>query len=189
MIAKSLGTIACVALLGVAGAEAQQYSEKPITIIVPFAAGGPTDTVARLLGQAMGKTLGQTIIVENVGGAGGTMGAARVAKAPPDGYTIFLHHIGHATAPALYRKLPYDTVDDFEPIGLVTDVPMTLVAEAGLPAEGPQGADRLRQGEQGQGVLRQRRPRRCLAPVRHAVHERDRHRPDDGAVQGHRARR
>ncbi len=90
-----------------------------------------------------------------------------------------------STAPALYRKLPYDPVDDFEPIGLVNDVPMTLVAQEGLSAEGPQGAHRLRQGEQGQGHLRQRRPRRRLAPVRHAVHERDRHRPHDGAVQGH----
>ena len=106
MIAKSLGTIACVALLGVAGAEAQQYPQKPISVIVPFAAGGPTDTVARLLGVAMGKSLKTQILVENVGGAGGTIGAARVAKAPPDGYTILLHHIGQATAPALYRKLP-----------------------------------------------------------------------------------
>jgi tripartite-type tricarboxylate transporter receptor subunit TctC len=133
MIAKSLGTIACVALLGVAGAEAQQYPQKPISVIVPFAAGGPTDTVARLLGVAMGKSLKTQILVENVGGAGGTIGASRVAKAPPDGYTILLHHIGQATAPALYRKLPYDTIGDFEPVGLVNEVPMTLVARKDLP--------------------------------------------------------
>ena len=133
MIAKSLGTIACVALLGVAGAEAQQYPQKPISVIVPFAAGGPTDTVARLLGVAMGKSLKTQILVENVAGAGGTIGAARVAKAPPDGYTILLHHIGQATAPALYRKLPYDTIGDFEPVGLVNEVPMTLVARKDLP--------------------------------------------------------
>ena len=133
MIARSLGTIACVALLGVAGAEAQQYPQKPISVIVPFAAGGPTDTVARLLGVAMGKSLKTQILVENVAGAGGTIGAARVAKAPPDGYTILLHHIGQATAPALYRKLPYDTIGDFEPVGLVNEVPMTLVARKDLP--------------------------------------------------------
>lgn len=114
-------------------AAAQTYPTKSITMIVPFAAGGPTDTVARLIGQSMGKTLGQTIVVENVGGAGGTLGAARAAKSAPDGYTIFLHHIGHSTAPTLYRKLPYDAVEDFAPIGLVTDVPMTLVAKADLP--------------------------------------------------------
>jgi tripartite-type tricarboxylate transporter receptor subunit TctC len=113
----------------------QGYPTKVITIIVPFAAGGPTDTVARLLAQAMGKTLGQQIIVENVGGAGGTIGATRAAKASPDGYTLLLHHIGMATAPALYRKLPYRPIEDFEPIGLITDVPMTLVAKKDFPAK------------------------------------------------------
>jgi tripartite-type tricarboxylate transporter receptor subunit TctC len=116
-------------------ASAQGYPTKVITIIVPFAAGGPTDTVARLLAQAMGKTLGQQIIVENVGGAGGTIGATRAAKASPDGYTLLLHHIGMATAPALYRKLPYRPIEDFEPIGLITDVPMTLVAKKDFPAK------------------------------------------------------
>ena len=133
MIAKCLSVIACLALLGVGEAAAQEYPQKPVTVIVPFAAGGPTDTVARLLGVAMGKSLKTQIIVENVGGAGGTIGAARVAKAAPDGYTLLLHHIGQATAPALYRKLPYDAVDDFEPIGLVNDVPMTLVARKDFP--------------------------------------------------------
>jgi tripartite-type tricarboxylate transporter receptor subunit TctC len=114
-------------------AAAQTYPTKSIIMIVPFAAGGPTDTIARLVGQSMGKVLGQTIIVENVGGAGGTLGAARAAKAPPDGYTIFLHHVGHATAVTLYRKLPYDAVNDFAPLGLVTDAPMTVVAKPGFP--------------------------------------------------------
>jgi tripartite-type tricarboxylate transporter receptor subunit TctC len=131
---RSMAIVAGAALLTVASlpASAQTYPTKGITMIVPFAAGGPTDTVARLIGQSMGKTLGQTIVVENVGGAGGTLGAARAAKAAPDGYTIFLHHIGHATSATLYRKLPYDTVGDFAPIGLVTDVPMTLVTKGGL---------------------------------------------------------
>ena len=114
---------------------AQAYPAKVITIIVPFAAGGPTDTVTRLVAQSMGKTLGQQIIVENVGGAGGTIGATRGAKAAPDGYTLLLHHIGMSTAPALYRKLPYDATKDFEPIGLITDVPMTLVAKKDFPAK------------------------------------------------------
>jgi tripartite-type tricarboxylate transporter receptor subunit TctC len=116
-------------------AVAADYPSKPITIIVPFSAGGPTDTVARLLGQAMGADLKQTVIVENAAGAGGTVGAGRVARADPDGYTLFLHHIGQSTAPALYRKLPYDAVADFAPIGLVTDVPMTLVARGNFPAK------------------------------------------------------
>ena len=116
--------------------------------------------------------LGQQVIVENVGGAGGTLGAGRVAKAEPDGYTLLLHHIGMATSATLYRKLPYDTLNAFEYVGLVTEVPMTIVGAQGLRAERPQGADRLCQGEQGQGHLCQCRHRRGLASVRHAVHER-----------------
>lgn len=116
-------------------AHAEQYPSKVITIVVPFAAGGPTDTVARLVAQAMSTDLKQQAIVENVGGAGGTLGAARVARADPDGYTLLLHHIGQSTAPALYRKLAYDPISDFEPIGLITDVPMTLVARKDFPAK------------------------------------------------------
>ena len=130
-----LRSVAAIALLGSAMAHAQNYPTKTITMIVPFAAGGPTDTVARLVAQSMGATLKQQIIIENVGGAGGTIGAARVAKAAPDGYTLFLHHIGHSTAPALYRKLSYNAMDSFEPIGLVTDVPMTLIARQDFPAK------------------------------------------------------
>lgn len=116
-------------------AQAQEYPNKLVTVIVPFAAGGPTDTVARLVGQSMSKSLGQQVIIENVGGAGGTLGAARVAKAAPDGYTVLLHHIGQATSVALYRKLPYDTLNDFAPVGLITDVPMTFVAKSAFPAK------------------------------------------------------
>jgi tripartite-type tricarboxylate transporter receptor subunit TctC len=104
-------------------------------MVVPFAAGGPTDTVARLIGVPMSKTLGQTTIVENVAGAGGTIAANRVAKSSPDGYTILIHHIGMATAPGLYRKLPYNPITDFEPIGLINEVPMTLVAKKDFPAK------------------------------------------------------
>lgn len=123
------------ALIGAATAQAQDFPSKPITIVVPFAAGGPTDTVARLVAQSMSVNLKQTVLIENVGGAGGTVGAGRVARAPGDGYTLLLHHIGQSTAPTLYRKLAYDPISDFEPIGLITDVPMTFVARKDFPAK------------------------------------------------------
>ena len=127
-IGKSIA--AALALVAVAtAAAAQDFPNKPITVIVPFAAGGPTDTVARLVAQSMTNYLKQQVIVENAGGAGGTIGANKVAKSKPDGYTLLLHHIGHTTAPSLYRKLPYDTLNDFEPIGLITDVPMTIISK------------------------------------------------------------
>jgi tripartite-type tricarboxylate transporter receptor subunit TctC len=132
---KSLRFVAGLALVASTAAYAQSYPAKTVTMIVPFAAGGPTDTVARLVAQSMGKTLGQQVIIENVGGAGGTIGAARVAKADPDGYTLLLHHIGQSTAPALYRKLSYNAIDGFEPVGLITDVPMTFVARKDFPAK------------------------------------------------------
>lgn len=106
---------------------AQTYPERTITMVVPFSAGGPTDTVTRLVAEAMSKDLGQQIVVENVGGAGGTLGAGRVASADPDGYTLLLHHIGMATSATLYRKLAYDTLNAYEYVGLVTEVPMTVV--------------------------------------------------------------
>src|SRR5258707_3228450 len=110
------------------GARAQSYPTRPITMIVPFAAGGPTDVVARTLGASMSKSLGQTVVIENKLGAGGTIAANYVAKATPDGYTIFIHHNGMATATGLYRKLPFNPLTDFEYIGQVADVPMTLIA-------------------------------------------------------------
>ena len=113
-------------------ASALGYPERTITVVVPFAAGGPTDTVTRLVAEAMSKDLGQQVIVENVGGAGGTLGAGRVAQADPDGYTLLLHHIGMATSATLYRKLAYDTLNAFEYVGLVTEVPMTIVAKKDL---------------------------------------------------------
>jgi tripartite-type tricarboxylate transporter receptor subunit TctC len=126
---------AALATIALAGPALAAYPEKPVTIVVPFAAGGPTDKVARDLGVVLSKHLNnQTVVIENVGGAGGTLGAARVAKAAPDGYTLLLHHIGMATSPALYRKMPYDTLGDFEYLGMVNDVPMTIVARPTLPA-------------------------------------------------------
>ncbi len=121
----------------VGGAQAQQpskYPEKSITLVVPFAAGGPTDVVARMMAIPMGASLGQPVVVENVNGAGGTIGATKVARAAPNGYTIFLHHMGMSTAPALYNKLNFDPLTDFEYIGQVLDVPMTLIARKDIPA-------------------------------------------------------
>jgi len=115
------------------GAGAQDYPNKSITVIVPFAAGGPTDTLARNLGVTLTGSLKQQIVVDNSGGAGGTIGINKVAKAKNDGYTLLLMHIGMATAPALYRKLPYETLDDFEYIGQVADVPMTMLGKKTLP--------------------------------------------------------
>jgi tripartite-type tricarboxylate transporter receptor subunit TctC len=119
--------LAAVSLISLS-ASAQTYPDRTITMVVPFSAGGPTDTVARLVAESMSKDLGQQIVVENVGGAGGSLGAGRVAQADPDGYTVLLHHIGMATSATLYRKLAYDTLNAFEYVGLVTDVPMTIVA-------------------------------------------------------------
>ena len=136
MIHRIMRSMVCaLALVGVLQAHAQQYPAKVITIIVPFAAGGPSDTIARLTAQTMGTALKATMIVENVPGAGGTIGAARLTQAKPDGYTLFIHHIGHATAPALYRKLSYDAMRDFDPVGLINDGAMTFVARKDFPAK------------------------------------------------------
>ncbi len=124
--------LAGVAALMSGGASAADYPNRVITVLVPHAAGGPTDTVARLVAQSMTGTLGQTVIVENVGGAGSTLGTARAARAEPDGYTLLLNHVAQATSATLYRKLPYDPVDAFVGIGLITDVPMTIVARQDL---------------------------------------------------------
>lgn len=117
-------------------ANAQGYpGNRPITFVVPFAAGGPTDRVARDLAEAMRKTMpGGNFVVENVNGAGGTIGATKVAKATPDGHTLLLWHIGMAATPGLYRKLQYKPLEDFEYLGMVNDVPMTLIGKPQLPA-------------------------------------------------------
>jgi len=129
---RAIAAAAAAMLLSTA-VPAQDYPSRTITITVPFAAGGPTDTVARLIGQSMGKTLGQTIIIENVAGAGGTIGVEKVAKAKPDGYTLLLMHIGISTSPSLYRNLRYDPIKELDPIGLITDVPMTVIANRDFP--------------------------------------------------------
>ncbi len=134
MVLRTLLMIICAFLFfGGTQGDAAEYPSKVITFIVPFSAGGPSDTIARLLAQTMSASLKTQVIVENVAGAGGTIGAARVATASPDGYTLFVHHIGHATAPALYRKLTYNPITDFEPVGLINDGAMTLVAKKDFP--------------------------------------------------------
>ena len=126
--------MSAVLLAALGPASAQNYPTKPITVIVPFAAGGPSDTIARLTIAGMGKVLGQQLIIENVGGAGGTIGSARAARAEPDGYTLFIHHLGLATSATLYRKLSYDTKTAFAPVGLVSDAASTFIAR---PDYGP----------------------------------------------------
>lgn len=111
------------------------YPDRPITIVVPFAAGGPSDKIARDLAEALRKPLKETIVVDNTGGAGGTIGVAKVANAKPDGYTLLVHHIGMATAPALYRKLSYKVPDDFEFLGLVNEAPSTLITKPTVDAK------------------------------------------------------
>jgi tripartite-type tricarboxylate transporter receptor subunit TctC len=121
------------ALMSVIGlASAQDYPARPITIIVPAAAGGPTDTISRITAQAMSKFLGQQMTIENAGGAGGTLGTGRAVRAEPDGYTLLIYHVGLSTAATLYRRLPYDTRSAFAPIGLVTDAPMTIIGRSDL---------------------------------------------------------
>lgn len=136
---KRLALVAAAAasIFAYTQAIAQAYpGTKPVTFVVPFAAGGPTDRVARDLGEAMRKTMGggANFVVENVNGAGGTIGASKVAKAAPDGYTLMVFHIGMAATPALYRKLSYKPLEDFEFLGMINEVPMTLIGKPQLPA-------------------------------------------------------
>jgi tripartite-type tricarboxylate transporter receptor subunit TctC len=127
----ALGVVAAAFAGSVA---AQQYPNRSITMMVPYAAGGPTDTVARVVAQSMSKSLGETMIVENKPSAGGILAPEQVKNAKPDGYTILIHHVGMATTPALYRQLRFNPLTDFEYIGLINDVPMTLIAKPGTPA-------------------------------------------------------
>ena len=129
--------LAIAAALGsmVGAAAAQDYPTRPINVIVPAAAGGPTDAISRITTQAMSKILGQQITIENAGGAGGTIGTGRVVRADPDGYTLLIYHVGLATAATLSRKLPYDTKSAFAAIGLVTEAPMTIIGRLDLPPD------------------------------------------------------
>jgi tripartite-type tricarboxylate transporter receptor subunit TctC len=127
--------IAAALAVSAGAAIAQGYPTKPVVVVIPFAAGGPTDTLGRYLGQVMSKSLKQQVLIDNTVGAGGTIAVGKVARAKPDGYMILLHHIGMSTAPALYRKLSFNPLTDFEYIGQVADVPMTVIARKDLPPD------------------------------------------------------
>lgn len=133
-ILKNKVAAAAIGLIAATSAAWADYPEKPVVLVVPFAAGGPSDKIARDLAEALRKPLAQTVIVDNTAGAGGTIGAARVARATPDGHTLLVHHIGISTAPALYKKLPYKTLEDFEYLGLINEAPSTLIGKQGLAA-------------------------------------------------------
>jgi tripartite-type tricarboxylate transporter receptor subunit TctC len=126
-------------LMWISSAVPQQYPTRPIILIVPFAPGGPVDTLARPVANSMAKSLKQTLIIDNIGGASGNIGVTRAAKAAPDGYTVLIHHIGMSTSPALFRKLDYDPLADFETIGLIGDSTSMLVARRDFPANDLQG--------------------------------------------------
>jgi tripartite-type tricarboxylate transporter receptor subunit TctC len=131
-LARSLATLGIIAATAVG---AQEYPTKPVVVVIPFAAGGPTDTLGRHLAAVMSKSLKQQVLIDNTVGAGGTIAAGKVARAKPDGYMILLAHIGMSTAPALYRKLAFNPLTDFEYIGQIADVPMTVIARKDLPPD------------------------------------------------------
>lgn len=130
---RALGAVALA--LAAAGAAAQAWPSRPITMVMPYSPGGPGDTITRVFAAAMQKTLGQQIVVDNPAGASGTIGTAKVARSAPDGYTLLMIHVSHATNLAMYKGLPYHPVDDFEPIGSATNGPMVIVTRNDFPAK------------------------------------------------------
>ena len=129
------GIVLIVALMAFGAAHAEEWPTRSVTIIVPFAAGGTTDIVGRIIAQSLSERIGQSVIVENVGGAGGTLGAGNAAKAPADGYTVFLATVAHTMAPGIYRKLSYDFEKDFDPITIAASVPNILIVNPSVPAK------------------------------------------------------
>src|SRR5215471_17620624 len=132
---RVISAIVCVGSLVATSAVAQEFPSRPVSLMMPYAAGGPGDTVTRTIGQGMSRALGQQFVVENTAGAGGTIGTAKVAGSPPDGYSLLVMHFGHAANTALYRNLRYDAVRDFEPIGMIAESPMAFVARKDFPAD------------------------------------------------------
>ena len=186
---KYIRPLSLAVLLAVGAASqalAQAYPSRPITLLVPAAAGGPTDAVSRMIAESMGRTLNAQVVVENVGGAGGTIGMARVAKAPADGYTVSVWHIAQATAPTLYENLRYNVINDFDSIGRIADVPMTIVGKANLE---PKTASELIAWVKQKKDVRDLRPCRRrfgVTSVRADVHERARFADDWRVVSRHR---
>ena len=158
---RALAGVTCCALAALAGtsAHAQDYPTKPITMVMPYAPGGPGDVITRIYAAAMQKALGQQVIVENPAGAAGSIGTAKVARSKPDGYTLLMIHVSHATNPFMFKNLSYNPVEDFEPIGLATEGPMVLVARKDFPARDArefldyvrQNASKLSMGHAGPG--------------------------------------
>ena len=158
---RALAGVTCCALACLAGtsAHAQDYPTKPITMVMPYAPGGPGDVITRIYAAAMQKALGQQVIVENPAGAAGSIGTAKVARSKPDGYTLLMIHVSHATNPFMFKNLSYNPVEDFEPIGLATEGPMVLVARKDFPARDArefldyvrQNASKLSMGHAGPG--------------------------------------
>ena len=178
---------AALALFTGTAAAQSDYPTRPITVIVPFTAGGPTDTVARLVAEPMTRALGQQVIVENVGGAGGTLGAApRRDRPTPTATRCCCTTSARPPAPRSTASCSYDPAEDFAGIGLVTDVPMTIVARPDFPANSIAELIEYDQGEQGRRHPRQCRRRLRLASVRHAASIGARRADDDRALQGHR---
>lgn len=126
--------IVCTGCVVATCAVAQEFPSKNVTLMMPYAAGGPGDTITRTIGHGMSKVLGRQVLVENVAGAGGTIGTAKVAASPPDGHSLLVMHFGHAANTALYRNLRYDAIRDFEPIGMIAESPMAFVARKDFPA-------------------------------------------------------
>ena len=159
---KTFVLMGAAVALSAGAATAQNYPTRPITVIVPFAAGGPTDVIARIVSEHMGKVLGQQLIVENVAGAGGTIGITKASQATPDGYTIMMGHMGtHGAAPALYKNLKYKPAEDFEPIGMAAGTPILVVARKDFPAQDlkefiaylKQNGEKLNEGQAGVGSV------------------------------------
>jgi tripartite-type tricarboxylate transporter receptor subunit TctC len=132
---KTLLATVCIAAVTASSAVAQDFPTKPVSLVMPYSAGGPGDTLSRIVGQGLTKVFGKQFIIENAAGAGGTIGSTKVANAKPDGHTLLMIHISHATNPALYPKLTYDPVNSFEPVGIVADLPMAFVAKKDFPAK------------------------------------------------------
>ena len=188
-----LTSIAVVAAMSVAAPctaqDAASYPTRPVTFVVPFAPGGPTDTLGRLLTQKLGERLGKPFIVENRPGAGGNTGSAQVARAAPNGYTLVLGTVStHGINPSLYKNMPYDHKKDFAPISQISLVPNMLVVNPKLPVEFGSRAGRVSEAEPGQGVLRDAGLGHIDPPRLRAPQDDDRHRDDARPLQGQRAR-
>ncbi len=161
---------------------AQTYPSRPITIVVPFPAGGSTGALARILLEPLQKALGQPVIIENVGGAGGSIGVGRVARAAPDGYTVSLSHMQTHVLNGAVLNLPYDVVKDFESVALISDTPQAIIARMTFPANDLKGCDRLAESQSRQGDIRRGWRRRPERHRRLSVPEADRHASPGGAV-------